>query len=89
LARREPRSAEVRTYLAAALLERAETKQDPLSIVEAYVAADSAVLLSSNLAEARFNRALALEWLYLKDDAITAWLAYLETDGASPWAEEA
>ena len=89
LARREPASAEVRSDLAAALLERAEVKQDPLSIVEAYVAADSAVLLSSHLAEARFNRALALEWLYLKDDAITAWSAYLEKDRTSPWAEEA
>jgi len=89
LARREPTSAEVRADLAAALLERAEANQDPLSIVEAYVAADSAVLLAPHLAEARFNRALALEWLYLRDEALSAWSAYLETDGTSRWAEEA
>ena len=89
LAGREPTSAEAQSDLAAALLQRAEAKQDPLSIVEAYVAADSAVRLSSNLAEARFNRALALEWLYLRDDAVSTWAAYLEVDRTSPWAEEA
>jgi CHAT domain-containing protein len=89
LAAEAPASAEIRSDLAAALLERAEAKQDPLSIVEAYVAADSATLLSPDLAEARFNRALALEWLYLHEDAIAAWSAYLERDGTSPWAEEA
>jgi CHAT domain-containing protein len=89
VARREPTNAEVRADLAAALLERAEAKQDPFSIVEAYVAADSAVLLSPKLAEARFNRALALERLHLDDDADSAWSAYLKTDSTSPWAEEA
>lgn len=89
LANRDPASGEVQADLAAGLLERAEARQDPLSIVEAYVAADSALRLSPNLAEARFNRALALEWLYLREDAITAWSAYLDRDGTSPWAEEA
>ncbi len=89
LSRREPASAEIRADLAAALLERAETKQDPLSIVEAYVAADSAVVLSPDLAEARFNRAVALEWLYLRDEAIDAWSEYLQRDRTSPWAGEA
>ena len=89
LARRDPANGELQADLAAGLLERAEARQDPLSIVEAYVAADSALRLSPNLAEARFNRALALEWLYLRDDAIAAWAAYLEGDGASAWAEDA
>jgi CHAT domain-containing protein len=85
----DPSNAAVQNDLAVALLERAEVKQDPLSIIDAYAAADSAVTLDADLPEARFNRALVLEKLFLKNDAISAWSSYLEVDSRSPWADEA
>ena len=88
-AREAPTDARVQSDLAAAYLARAEQKQDPLSIVEAYEAVDSALALDPRLHEARFNRAVILEWLYLENDAIAAWSSYLEVDGRSHWADEA
>jgi CHAT domain-containing protein len=88
-ARLDPKNASVQSDLAAALLERAGRAQDPQSILEAYTSADSAVALDPRLPEARFNRALALEWLYLPQDAIAAWSSYLELDDHSPWGDEA
>jgi CHAT domain-containing protein/tetratricopeptide (TPR) repeat protein len=85
----EPSSAPVQSDLAAALLERAEIQQDPLSILLAYAAADSAVTLGPDLPEAHFNRAIALEQLHLRDMAAQQWEAYLRLDDASPWTEEA
>jgi CHAT domain-containing protein/tetratricopeptide (TPR) repeat protein len=89
VAKVDPSNASVQSDLAAALLERAELKQDPLSIVDAYAAADSALALDPDLPEARFNRALVLEKLFLKNDAIRAWSSYLEIDSRSLWANEA
>ncbi|HEX7121632.1 MAG TPA: CHAT domain-containing protein [Gemmatimonadaceae bacterium] len=88
-ARLEPASARVQSDLAAALLVLAETSQDPVALVDAFAAADSAVALDPKLAEGRFNRALALQWLHLRGDAIEAWLSYLAIDRRSPWAAEA
>jgi len=88
-AQADPRNASLQSDLAVAFLERAELKQDPLSLLDAHRAADSAVALDPKLAEARFNRAVVLEWLYLKPDAIAAWSSYLELDPDSPWAREA
>ena len=88
-ARSDPTNANVQSDLAAALLARAEHAQDPRWILEAYVAVDSALALDSMQLEARFNRAVALEWLHLRADAVGAWSAYLELDGRSAWAGEA
>ena len=88
-ARVEPSNATIQSDLAAALLARAGRSQDPQSILEAYTSADRAVALDSMLPEARFNQALALEWLQLRRDALVAWSSYLKLDGRSPWAEEA
>jgi CHAT domain-containing protein len=85
----EPSNANIQSDLAAALLARAGRAQDPRSIVEAYTSADSAVALDPALPEARFNKALALEWLQLRRDALVAWSSYLKIDGRSPWADEA
>lgn len=82
-------SAAVQSDLAAAYLALAESAGDPGAIALAYVAADSALSLDSSLAEARFNLAVALEWLFLERDAIAAWDAYLAADARSPWAAEA
>ena len=88
-ARLEPGIAGIQSDLAAALLARAGRSQDPQSILDAYTAADRAVSLDSTLPEARFNQALALEWLQLRRDALVAWSSYLKLDGRSPWADEA
>ncbi len=88
-ARLEPTNARIHSDLAAALLALAETSQDPVALIDAFAAADSAVALDSNLAEGRFNRALALQWLYLRGDAIEAWRSYLAIDRRSSWATEA
>jgi CHAT domain-containing protein len=88
-AQSDPRNASLQNDLAVAFLARAEAKQDPVSLLDAHRAADSAVVLDSKLLEARFNRAVVLEWLYLKRDAIAAWSSYLELDSDSRWAGEA
>jgi len=88
-AQKEPSNAAIQSDLAVALLERAELKQDPLSLVDAFAAVDSATKLDTNLLEARFNRAVVLEKLFLKNDAIRAWSSYLEIDARSSWAREA
>jgi CHAT domain-containing protein len=88
-ARLEPANARVQSDLGAALLAKAEAAQDPLSLVDAFVAIDSALALDPGLREARFNRAVALEWLHLRADALEAWRSYLEVDSRSPWSEEA
>ena len=74
---------------AAALLIRAEIGDNPPDLIEALSAANRAIALDSSLDEARFNRALALEFLYLITDAVSAWEDYLDLDTASPWAKEA
>lgn len=52
-------------------------------------AIDRALEISPRLPEALFNRALALERLYLWRSARRAWQAYLEVDDRSAWAAEA
>lgn len=89
VAARVPGNADIQSDLAASFLIRAEKEQDPRSILDAYVAADSAVTLDSLQVEAHFNRAVALEWLHLRTDAIAAWSSYLDLDSHSEWAEEA
>lgn len=81
--------ADMLSDLAAALLTVAAVSQDPLSLLDAFSAADSAVTLEPRHPEALFNRALALERLYLRTDAARAWRDYLAVDAGSAWASEA
>ncbi|HEV8499577.1 MAG TPA: hypothetical protein VGQ56_22040, partial [Gemmatimonadaceae bacterium] len=87
--KREPPNARTLNDLAVALTESAERHDDPSALVDAFVAADSAVRIDSTLKEARFTHALLLEQLYLRADAIDAWNRYLKLDGKSRWADEA
>jgi CHAT domain-containing protein len=87
--RRDPLNARALNDLAVALTDFAEQHDDPSALVEAFVAADSAVRQDSTLKEARFTHALILDRLYLRTDAIEAWKRYLQLDGKSPWAREA
>ncbi|HET9767207.1 MAG TPA: tetratricopeptide repeat protein, partial [Thermoanaerobaculia bacterium] len=98
----EPDSPELLSDLGAALLARAELGerrrlQDPGAEMEdhdadlpaALEAIDRALEISPRLPEALFNRALALERLYLRRSALAAWQAYLDVDDRGAWAREA
>jgi len=75
--------------LAAALYTRGRAEVDPHDLVHALDAADRALQIAPQFAEAAFNRALILEALSLRQHAAGAWLRYQTIDATSPWAEEA
>ncbi|MCU1350078.1 MAG: hypothetical protein JWO56_3108 [Acidobacteria bacterium] len=79
----------VSSDLAAAQYVLAIRNDDPSLLPWALVAADAALRLEPSLPEARFNRALIIEALGLRDLARQEWEAYLRLDPGSPWATEA
>lgn len=86
---RSARRAPLLSDLSAAYLELARKKADPFYLLTALETAEEALREDPPLAEALFNRALALESLYLYTEARAAWLAYLKADRDSAWAREA
>lgn len=56
---------------------------------QALAAADAALRIDADLAEALFNRALILERMGLIEEARRAWTRYLAVDPSSKWAAEA
>lgn len=84
-----PKRARILSDLAAAYLIRAAVQDRPLDLIQAMDAADRALEADPDLPEARFNHALALEKLWLRTPAKTAWETYLDADSASSWAAEA
>jgi CHAT domain-containing protein len=88
-ARRALDDAQIRNDLAASLYVLAEEQGEPAILIEALGAAEEAVRLDPGLPEARFNRALILERLFLINQAFEAWGDYLHLDSDSPWADEA
>jgi len=62
---------------------------DPSSLAQALAAVDAALDADLSMPEARFNRALILESLGLRDEARTEWQKYLALDTGSGWAVEA
>jgi CHAT domain-containing protein/tetratricopeptide (TPR) repeat protein len=72
----------------AACYERAVRQSHPLDLTIALTAADRAIELNPNCPEPRHLRALVLESLYLRNDAIDAWRAYLLCEAGSEWAAE-
>jgi CHAT domain-containing protein len=81
--------AQIWSDLSAALYTLAISSDDPSRLANALAAADKALQLEPQLAEARFNRALVVTRLGLRAQARVAWQHYLELDSSSPWAEEA
>ncbi|HVS01413.1 MAG TPA: CHAT domain-containing protein, partial [Thermoanaerobaculia bacterium] len=75
--------------LAAALLARGIDNGEPVDVVRALETLDEALQAAPGDAAARFNRALALEELSLRAQALHGWEDYLEVDAASGWAAEA
>jgi tetratricopeptide (TPR) repeat protein len=89
IAAQSPGDARAWNDLAAARYAAATQLRRPLLLPEALAAADRALTADPHSAEALFNRALILEHMSRTADARKAWLRYLETDNASPWASEA
>ncbi len=85
----DPASATSWSDLAAALLSRSTVDGHADDVGRALESANTALRLDPQSAEARFNKALALEQLKLHDQAIDAWTQYLAIDASSPWAAEA
>jgi CHAT domain-containing protein/tetratricopeptide (TPR) repeat protein len=83
-----PREARFWNDLAAVYLVRAERRDDPRDLVRALRAAERAVREDGALVEARFNRALALERLFLTE-ARQAWEEVWSAEPDSDWAREA
>ncbi|HYR28823.1 MAG TPA: CHAT domain-containing protein [Thermoanaerobaculia bacterium] len=75
--------------LAAATYAAAVAENRASLYPEALAAADRALRIDADFAEALFNRALILERLGLADQAREAWERYLRADSSSPWAAEA
>ncbi|HEX2061837.1 MAG TPA: zf-HC2 domain-containing protein, partial [Thermoanaerobaculia bacterium] len=75
--------------LAAARHAHAMQKPSAGTLPQALAAVHEALRLEPNAAEARFNRALILEDLGLRDQAREAWQEYLALDPSSEWSNEA
>src|SRR5262245_20525818 len=75
--------------LAAALLERGARQDRPQDMARALSVVQEALEIEPKAPEARFNKALALEALHMRQRALAAWKEYLEVDSRSAWAEEA
>ena len=84
-----PDSAQYHSDLAGAYLARAGQLDRPDDLPRALGAAERAVKADERLIEARFNRALALESLFLVEQARQAWQDYVARDPGSEWANEA
>ena len=84
----DPGDASLHSDLAAALIARGMARDDTEDLARAIESAGTALSLSADLPEARFNRALALELLPLPELARQEWRRYVTAD-SSPWAAEA
>jgi CHAT domain-containing protein len=84
-----PADAALLSDLSTAYMADAQVNGEAYSRVKALEAAENAVTLDPKLQEARFNRAIALESLFLRNQAQSAWDGYLQLDRESAWAREA
>ncbi|HEX9945543.1 MAG TPA: CHAT domain-containing protein [Thermoanaerobaculia bacterium] len=85
----KPQDGRLLSDLAAAYLARAGERSDPFDLILALSTIDRALRVAPSLLEARFNHALTLEKLHLRDAARQAWEVYLKLDAKSDWAREA
>jgi len=81
-ASKAPNTAHYWSDLAAARIANNEAAQ-------ALAASDKALAIDSKSPEALFNRAVALQWMHRKNDAIAAYKRYLAVDVSSPWRRDA
>jgi CHAT domain-containing protein len=85
----KPQDGRLLSDLAAAYLARASERSNPFDLILALSTSDRALRATPTLPEARFNHALTLERLHLREAARQAWEVYLELDATSDWAREA
>jgi CHAT domain-containing protein len=86
---KSPNDAKIWSDLAAARYTLAVRGNHAYELPRALAAADRALRIDANRAEALFNRALILERLGIADAARRAWHRALEADSTSKWADEA
>ena len=84
-----PTSVEAFNDLANAEIELATRTQSLDAMLGALDAADRALGLESTRKESLYNRALALERLYLNETALLAWKRYLEVETDAAWRRDA
>lgn len=89
LANANAKDARIWSDLAAARYALALQTDEPSHLASALAAADEALRLAPALPEARFNRALIVDRLGLRNQARDAWNQYLAVDPSSNWAAEA
>lgn len=88
-ATQSPRDAKILTDLGVALYNGAtSTSRDAAGLARALEVTDEALQLDPGLPEAHFNRALILERLGRRDDAIAAWRAFFAVERDAAWLEE-
>ncbi len=87
--RSAPEDPRLLSDLVAARLAEAEEEKNPGILVDALSAAARATELQTDLPEAGYNLALALEALGLSGQAREAWERYIRLDAKSSWAVEA
>jgi tetratricopeptide (TPR) repeat protein len=88
-ARTAPTAAPVWADLSAAYYEKSSSAEGAVNLPKGLEAANTAIALGGADAAAWFNKALLLERLHTRDQAIAAWKRFLEIDGTSNWAREA
>ncbi len=88
-AKASPDDAAVLSDLAAACIEKGKAPDQAQQLVRALDLSEKAIARAPAFVEARFNKALALEALGLRDAAIEAWESYVKADPSSPWSNEA
>jgi CHAT domain-containing protein/tetratricopeptide (TPR) repeat protein len=87
-AAKSPRNAEILSDLAAAYLVRAEALDQPIDLIAALNAAETAVVYNPASLEALFNRALARQRLSLSTQAVRSWREYLDREKDPGWSAE-
>jgi len=88
-AARNAGSAGIQADLGAALMTRFLALGDPADADRAMDALDKALTIHTSMPEAWFNKALLLEHLHRRDEALSAWSTYLELSDDNGWREEA
>jgi CHAT domain-containing protein/tetratricopeptide (TPR) repeat protein len=84
----QPQDARILADLGVAYALRGELETQPADYPNALEYLSRSIRLQ-RAPEVIFNRALVLERMYLKDQAVLEWEAYLKLDGSSDWAKEA
>ena len=86
---RDSANAPYQTDLSAAYLARARLQGSAGDWTKALAAAERAIALAPRQPEAYFNKAIALEGLRLKQQALDAWAADAAVESVPAWAAEA